>query len=305
MWVTGIDENGLGPRLGPLVVTAASLDLEAYDLRELADLGRDLGIDDSKVTSAFGRMGHAEGIALALAELCLGRHPEHIDDVLDAFVRGGAAALRRPCPKGASEAQCWSARVPLAAFGGDIEWGRDVLARLREAGAEVRHVRSVVACAGTLNHAFAAGQSKLRVDLAYFESLLRDARAAAPEDLLAICGMVGGIRKYRDHFSEFLDGVETLRESRREARYRIAGVGEVSFEVKADSRHLPVAMASMVGKYLRELMMARMNGFYREADPSFPAFSGYHDPITSRFVEASAGMRRKLKILPACFERSR
>jgi hypothetical protein len=32
--------------------------------------------------------------------------------------------------------------------------------------------------------------------------------------------------------------------------------------------------------------------------------SGYHDPVTARFVEATVPIRKKLKLPIACFERA-
>jgi ribonuclease HII len=86
-------------------------------------------------------------------------------------------------------------------------------------------------------------------------------------------------------------------------RYTVADVGQVSFEIDADQRHLPVAFASMIGKYVRELWMARQNHFYRAIVPEMVDVSGYHDPVTRRFIAASADVRRALDIREDCFVR--
>ena len=67
MLIVGVDENGLGPRLGPLVATAVALDASArgYDAARLRRIALRAGIGDSKATSGFGAMANAEGIALA------------------------------------------------------------------------------------------------------------------------------------------------------------------------------------------------------------------------------------------------
>ena len=51
----------------------------------------------------------------------------------------------------------------------------------------------------------------------------------------------------------------------------------VSFEVDADRRHLPVALASCGAKYLRELLMARLNAFFARRKPDLKPTAGYHD----------------------------
>jgi len=118
--------------------------------------------------------------------------------------------------------------------------------------------------------------------------------------------MVGGMRKYRDYFRHLeVSKVEVLRESRPACHYSVRGIGEISFEVSSDDRHLPVAMASMVGKYLRELLMERQNQFYLAHDESLPRPSGYHDPVTTRFVDGSASLRKRLGVVERCFLRAR
>ena len=50
----------------------------------------------------------------------------------------------------------------------------------------------------------------------------------------------------------------------------------VSFETKADGRHLPVALASMTAKYLRELLMSRFNRFWLSHRPAVRPTAGYY-----------------------------
>ena len=116
--------------------------------------------------------------------------------------------------------------------------------------------------------------------------------------------MVGGIRDYPSYF-EHLRGRElfVLEQTAKASRYRSPGLGTFSFEVDADARHLPVALASMVGKYVRELAMERQNRFYASHDAELPRASGYHDPVTRRFVDGSRPLRKRLGIVDSCFER--
>jgi ribonuclease HII len=303
LWV-GVDENGLGPRLGPLVATACALETSRKDA-SASKLGASLGIADSKVSSGFGSMAHAEGLALAIAAQSLGRTPEHADDVLAAISLDGLDTLRAPCPS-TTRAQCWSSHS-VPAFGGELAQGREILASLGDARGrtQVVRVRSAILCAHTYNAAVARRGSKLDVDLELFERLLLDVRGATGRELRAVCGMVGGIRRYPQRFLH-LDAAHTttIEEARRRASYYVEDLGDVTFEVDADASSLPVALASMVGKYVRELAMARQNAFYRGHDPELPEVSGYHDAVTGRFVEASRLLRAKLEIRDGCFERT-
>lgn len=302
VWV-GVDENGLGPRLGPLVATACSIETSRRnDAKRARDLR--LGLDDSKAVAGFGAMAHAEGLVLAWVEKHRGRPPATADDVLEALSVEPLDDLRAPCPATTSP-QCWTV-LAVPAFGGDPARGHAILDGLEAgpAGVHVRRIRSTILCVRRYNDAVARRGSKLDVDLELFEQLLLDAREAAQREVRAVCGMVGGIRRYVPRFHRIdPKRARILEESSARAHYAIDGLGEVTFEVDADARSLPVAIASIAGKYLRELAMARQNLFYRRLDTSLPEVSGYHDPRTMRFVEASRVVRSLAGIDPVCFER--
>ncbi len=134
-----------------------------------------------------------------------------------------------------------------------------------------------------------------------FERLVLDARRATKRNLVAYCGMVGGIRAYENYFERFED-VARQADDDHEV-FQVARVGQVRFEKKADDRHLPVAIASMVGKVVRELTMGRIVRYYRDRDEAIGKASGYHDPVTARFVDGTQHTRRRLNVATDCFER--
>jgi ribonuclease HII len=315
MLVVGVDENGLGPRLGPLVATSVVLETPEYRRAALCGRGLDLGLTDSKETGGFGRMSFIESVALAL----LGRaeHPRRMeasaqrglpcsaDDLLDRLSPESRVELRACCPDDQTAAQCWAVDLPLPAFGGDPALGATLLRKLvGRSKLRVVDVQSRLACAGMLNAKHAAGHNKLTVDLELFQELIRTVRQLHGGSLLVICGMVGGIRDYSSRLHRLhRDRVGTLRGRRGQRRYAVDGLGEIRFEVNADARHLPVALASIVGKYLREICMLRIGEFYRRDVPGLQLASGYHDPITSRFIEETQPSRHHLGIVSDCFQR--
>jgi ribonuclease HII len=305
MIVVGVDENGLGPRLGPMVVTAVTLRCRSYNAEKVRTKSKRAGIDDSKQSGGFGRMATCESLALALVERVSNVRARNADEFFSAVSLGGMMDLRAPCPR-ESAPQCWGENLPLPAFGGDLAEGNRMLDELAEIGLRAERVRSEILCARVLNAEFDKDISKLAIDLGAFERLLIDARRAVPGTIDALCGMVGGMRKYTEHFRHFAAGdVTVLAEERGFAAYSVKGIGRVRFEVDADGLHTPVAVASMVGKYVRELAMERQNRFYAKHDAALPSPSGYHDPVTARFVAESEPLRRRLRIDDACFERVR
>lgn len=307
----GADENGLGPRLGPLICTAATFRVRRYDARDVGRLrrrGEKLGISDSKQSSGFGKMARAESLTLAAIERMTGRAPRTADALFAELSLDGLMGLRSPCPDSESAQQCWSRPVDLPAFGGDVADGRERIKRLEGRGTmKLLHLRSVITCPGALNaavHDPTSPRGKLDVDLHSFERLYIDAHRKTGQPLRGICGMVGGIRKYAPRFGHFSpDDVSLIEEVKGASRYDLGALGDIAFEVKSDDRHLPVAFASMIGKYVREVAMERLNRFYQHHDTSLPQVSGYHDPKTRRMVEATGALRTRLKIAPDCFER--
>lgn len=305
MIVIGADENGLGPILGPLVITAVSLEVESYGRAKLVRTGRALGVDDSKSTAGFGKMASAESLALAVASAALGgRVPTDADELLSAIGLEEHVVLQRSCPT-STRPQCWAEAIALPCFGGDLAAGEKMLSGLSRRGVRLLRVRSALACTRRLNDALAEGISRVELDLHMMERLVLDARHALGAEIEAVCGMVGGIRDYPARMRHLAAHEMTVLPAKRgELSYEFKGVGRVSFEIDADARHLHVALASMVGKYVRELWMERQNRFYKGHDETLEAVSGYHDPVTKRFVEASTLLRKRIGIDPDCFARA-
>ena len=305
MLVMGVDENGLGPRLGPLVATSLVLESPRYARAALCERGLALGLTDSKQTGGFGRMGFTESVALALIERAGAGLPTCGNDLLDRISPHSRQRLRACCPDDSTAAQCWALDLRLPAFGGDPTYGEALLdALVGRSSLRIVDVRSRVACAGVLNAKLAAGTNKLAVDLELFEELIASVHDRHSSALLVICGMIGGIRDYASRFSRFERcQVQPLADRRGQRRYRVGGLGELRFEVDADARHLPVALASIVGKYVREICMGRIGEFYRQGTPALTLASGYHDPVTTRFIDATEPSRRRLGIAPDCFRR--
>jgi hypothetical protein len=155
-----------------------------------------------------------------------------------------------------------------------------------------------------MNDHLDAGRSRFVIDLHAMERLVLELRARAGQDVVAVCGKVGGFGRYGEAFGPLggrLHGV--IEEGRARSTYRFPGVGEISFVRDGDATDLCVAMASMVGKYLREALMARVVRFYRGELPDLPDASGYYDPVTTAFMDATRLNRQRRAVPDRCFER--
>lgn len=300
----GVDENGLGARLGPLIVTGVLARItpegERVFSRKLPRALRAvIGDSKSHVSHADVSLGQAWARALGGA-----RHPSPDALFFESLSLEGRAALRAPCPTRA-EPQCWSAEGE--AFDDEAELERQVLAarkKLADRGVELVSVKSSVLCCDRLNRARAEGKNRFVADLHAMERVALALREEAGDDVLAVCGKVGGMHDYSRFFGPLSSRLHVVLESgRAKSSYRFPGFGQLSFVRDADALDPLVMLASLVGKWVRELLMARVARFYLGAGPAERFPSGYSDPVTGRFVSQTALVRRERGVPDGCFER--
>jgi ribonuclease HII len=301
----GIDENGLGARIGPLVVTGVLARVTPAGQRWVGrrprgKLSKDL--DDSKrlVSHANFTLGEA------WARVLTGDRWSDPQALFEHLSLEGPSSLRRDCPRHI-ESQCWG--IDGERFNAGDELLARVtrhLAKLRERGVDVQRVQVASVCTRRLNQGRLQGKNRFVSDLHAMEGLLLGLREQSPGDLLATCGKVGGMTEY-DRFFGPLSGRlhATLQVSRQRSAYYFPGLGEVHFVQDADARDVLVMLASLIGKYMRELLMGRIARFYDGVDSQALGVSGYHDERTAGWVEQSAPRRRVLRIHDDCFERAR
>jgi hypothetical protein len=255
-------------------------------------------LDDSKKLASFHRPEVAEAWARALVPGAL--DPDALVEEVSLLRQDELRAL---CPRHV-EAQCWSPSPPFQA---DTRVQAEVasdLEDLRRRGVRVLAVRSAILCSERLHRSRDAGHSLLTTDLHAMESLLLALREQADGEIDAVCGKVGALDKYLPRLGALSGIPATIEEEGKAAsRYRFAGLGSVAFVRDADSSDLLVALASLVGKYLREVLMSKIAAYYLRQDPSLPRPSGYRDPVTARFVEGSASLRRLALVPDRCFLR--
>ncbi|APR83322.1 Hypothetical protein A7982_08671 [Minicystis rosea] len=226
------------------------------------------------------------------------------DDLVHAISADDRGALRALCPTHV-EAQCWSATgEAFTAPDAMVDTVQRDLDKLAQKGVELVGVRSVILCARRMNDGLDAGQSRFVIDLHAMERLVLDLSRLAGEEVTAVCGKVGGFGKYGSVFGPLGGRMHTIvEEGRARSAYHFPGLGEISFVRDGDATDLCVAMSSLVGKWLREVLMARVARHYREGQPELPDASGYYDPVTTRFIEATRLVREARDVPERCFER--
>jgi ribonuclease HII len=215
-------------------------------------------------------------------------------------------ARTAPCPSHVA-AQCWSAAGEV--FTAEAELCQRIRAHreaLAERGVTLVSVRSSVWCTKRLNEARARGVNRFVADLHAMEEVVLELRKAAGANVDCTCGKVGGIGTYGRFFGPLSYSLHSvLEEGQAKSSYYFPTVGQLSFVRDADAHDPLVMLASLVGKYVRELLMARVARFYPRHLDAEASPSGYHDPITQAFVASTALTRRRAKIPKTCFERDR
>jgi hypothetical protein len=264
-------------------------------------------LGDSKQLVAHGNVALGEAWARALARRDVtrtfpaGGTP---DDLLHAISLDDRGALRAPCPEHV-EAQCWSAEGEVwSAPDALVETVTRDLDKLAEKGVDVVCVRSIILCPLRMNEGLDAGRSRFVLDLHAMERLVLELGGLSGEEVTAVCGKVGGLGRYGDAFGPLGGRLHAVvEEGRARSAYHFPGLGELAFVRDADATDLCVGMASLVGKYLRELCMARVVRHYQGEVPDLPDASGYHDPVTTAFIEATSLVRGRRAVPDRCFVR--
>lgn len=297
----GADENGLGARLGPMVVTAVMARVDERGARLLGHrlpkrVRGDLG--DSKQMISHGNVDLGEAWARALGT----PGSKSPNELAKELFLEDEAALLSPCPKHA-EAQCWT--VSESGFRADPELVDRVFSHveyLRQRGVDLCNAKCSIRCTRVLNDERAGGGNRFVSDLHAMERLTLWLREQARSEVVAICGKVGSMSDYSSFFGPLSGRLHaTMAQGKALSAYKFPGLGELHFKRDADAEDPLVMLASLVGKYVRELLMARIARYYEPDEERSP--SGYHDPVTSEFVLRTKTLRRSRRIPASCFER--
>lgn len=300
----GTDEAGYGPNLGPLVITAVTWILpdgvQPSDLSELLNdvisekadrQHRTLQIADSKQVYQAGKS--LQNLELGvLAFLCtMGIQPPDLS-TLGTYLASSQFEAGYQALCGPDDLK--DVKLPETECQSVLD---DVTSRLTDAlnrtGIVCTKVESRIMFAEEFNTLVDAAGSKGVVLSEATLKLVRSAVDAArngpyadqAESGWVVCDKHGGRNRYDALISDAFDDelVFRIEESRPSSRYRASNL-EFCFRTKAEEL-MPVALASMVSKYMRELTMGQFNRYWQTQVPGLKSTKGY--PMdAARFWEA-------------------
>ncbi len=270
-YVAGVDENGYGPLLGPLIVTGVSLRVKGADplsASELKGYRFPIPIKDSKElfkrSLASYRVG--ESVAITVLRIC-GKEFTSLQGIIDGL------SLRKFCLGNYGIED-----VDLPAFGGHMN--EHLVRYLSNSSIFVEALVVNILMPDEFNEAVTALGNKALLDFRSFMEVQKalDAR-------FFIMGKIGGTSHYGHFFEHLGIPFQLIKESFGASTYKLQDGEIVNFILHADREYLPVTFAGIIGKYLRELIMYSLSRSLG-LDTEIPYASGYyHDKRTFEVAE--------------------
>lgn len=311
----GIDEAGYGPILGPLVVGRAVFALrdfgpdDADGLPNLWDLmpevvckrlagrkGR-IPINDSKKlkTKAAG-VKHLENGVMSFCATMTDR-PADLGAWLDLL--GETTHHQRhhlPWYDGP-----WQP-LPTANTDAEINVAANMLKHvMKEKAIKMLDMGAAVVLEDRFNHMVANTRSKASLNFTFVANHLDYIwKRWGKHHPQVVVDRQSGRSRYLNLLRQvFPDAQLTIIiETPKESHYKLVGSDrsmQVRFMVEAEEANMPVALASMISKYTRELFMDRLNAWFISHQPDLKPTAGYAQD-GKRFLEDIQGLLATLQI---------
>jgi len=317
--LAGIDEAGYGPTLGPLCVALSAFRIPDGEgggvpcLWKLLSKGVCREPGRSGKADARGRVAIADSKALKLSNSVKSTHPLiHLERGVLAFLRlihneepeelvhdfALFSALSASAHDPIKHHTCYHGAprpIPVSLSQGDLSISsRLVRSAMENAGAALVSLRVMTIGENDYNSIIRETGNKGETTAWGFGSHLKFiwehfAQESSGDRVGVVCDRLGGRAAYALLLEREVAGciVEIIEECEHRSRYILRGKGPdgaarkmgVAFLTEGESAHLPIALASMAAKYVRELMMHRFNAYW----------NSFYREVNGRDIAATAG----------------
>jgi ribonuclease HII len=290
-FVIGTDEAGLGPNLGPLVITATLW--ETADDRESIDefarilqthhrqeLDRPL-IGDSKLVYQSGSsLGGLEQVVLAALKCCV--NPVWADvsqGSISDFIHRLTNQTFSPIDKNLFLKG--NTKLPIAADSMVVKSIVDAWQKAQvETNCKLICIRCVVVFPAMFNESVALWKNKATMLTSTTLELVKHVLHECCDATTITCDRHGGRKFYHSAIQQFLTDqwIDIDLETPDQSAYRWKHQDHdmsILFATQGE-KFTEVGLASMVSKYLRELAMFNWNRYWQTIMPGIKPTAGYH-----------------------------
>lgn len=301
-FLIGTDEAGYGPNLGPLVITGTlwkvpTVDTNLFELlacaiASSATPGRITVCDSKNLYSSGGSIKALETSVLSL----LGAVPSDWKQLVSQI----------GCPHETRDEAVWLGgsvlKLPLKADSEKVQQLAEKFVNGCDgASVELVSVRTRTIFADQFNQSIADQGNKANVLTGATLEIVNELKALTEsgEPLKIVCDKHGGRSRYAGVLQHYLtdqliniheESLETSRYGWQESDRTIS----VEFNARGESS-MPVALSSMVSKYVREVYMKLWNQFWVALIPTLKPTKGYPQDA-KRFMHDIEAVRSKLNI---------
>ncbi|MHC4130368.1 MAG: ribonuclease H family protein [Planctomycetota bacterium] len=285
----GIDEAGFGPLLGPLVVSSSLFSVPEHLIsadfwqvlrksvseQKKALAGRLLVTDSKKAYNRRTGTKHLVRTVLAFLK-CLGQNPSTLDELVTLL-----------CPELLERLETYpwyknSASYEISIDEADVNIASDVLRNdMKASGIEFLGFNSCCLDVAHYNKMVKAVKNKSSVLFTATSYLIQYAfENLGDRQLQVLVDRQGGRVHYRKILQRMFPDMELkiLQEKSSMSSYELQSGQKkmrLHFVVGADMKFLPVSLASMVSKFLRELLIENINSYFVHRCSDLKPTAGY------------------------------